>query len=90
MNPHAGFRAVYSDSQVEKLPVSGRILDVSCAYSGRVAIAYQQGPISRMGTDGKLIHLCIAIFESESTGTALCAFTPDFCASHVPFIHIMH
>jgi hypothetical protein len=44
---------------------------VSCAYSGRVAIAYRMGSVKTMAdkSKGKFVNLYVAIYECESTGT---------------------
>lgn len=43
---------------------------MSCAYSGRVAVAYRYGNIRAMADnpDNKFVNLCVAIYECESTG----------------------
>ncbi|XP_064608806.1 dmX-like protein 2 isoform X2 [Liolophura sinensis] len=50
--------------------VQGRPICVSCAYSGRVAVAYRYGNIRAMADnpDNKFVNLCVAIYECESTG----------------------
>ena len=48
----------------------GLPITVSCAYSGRVAIAYRMGHVRVQGhsPDNKFINLYVAIYECESTG----------------------
>ena len=44
---------------------SGSPITVSCAYSGRVAVAYKK---SDDNPNDKFVNLCVSIFECESTG----------------------
>ena len=52
------------------LNVLGKPISVSCAYSGRVAIAYKMGGIKvkNDNPDNKYVNLCVSIYECESTG----------------------
>ncbi|XP_052099551.1 dmX-like protein 2 isoform X2 [Mytilus californianus] len=56
------------DSSAVYIP--GKPIAVSCAYSGRLAIAYRMGSV-KTNTDkskGKIVNLYVAIYECESTG----------------------
>ncbi|VDI15898.1 Hypothetical predicted protein [Mytilus galloprovincialis] len=56
------------DSSAVYIP--GKPIAVSCAYSGRLAIAYRMGSV-KTKTDkskGKIVNLYVAIYECESTG----------------------
>ena len=56
--------------QYNYLNVLGKPISVSCAYSGRVAIAYKMGgiKIKNDNPDNKYVNLCVSIYECESTG----------------------
>ena len=43
---------------------------MSCAYSGRIAVAYRSGPIRMQSesSDDKYVNLRVVIMECESTG----------------------
>lgn len=45
-------------------------MQVSCAYSGRVAVAYRLGGIKSNADDpsSKYVNLCVSIYECESSG----------------------
>ncbi len=50
--------------------IPGKPITVSCAYSGRVAVAYRMGAV-KTKTDNpndKYVNLCVSIYECESTG----------------------
>ncbi|XP_074651608.1 dmX-like protein 2 [Tubulanus polymorphus] len=57
-----------SDTSVVHIP--GKPMTVSCAYSGRVAVAYRMGDVrsSSDDPDNKFVNLYVAIHECESTG----------------------
>ncbi len=48
----------------------GKPISVSCAYSGRVAVAYRMGgvKVKNDNPDSKFVNLCVSIYECESTG----------------------
>ncbi|XP_035825075.1 dmX-like protein 2 [Aplysia californica] len=50
--------------------VSGRPIAVSCAYSGRIAVAYRSGPVRAQSEhpEDKYVNLRVVILECESTG----------------------
>ncbi|GAB6032390.1 hypothetical protein CHUAL_011029 [Chamberlinius hualienensis] len=54
------------------IDVSGTLLNVSCAYSGRIACAYKHGKsFTRPHSDNpnsRYVNICVAIYECESTG----------------------
>ena len=52
------------------LCIPGKPITVSCAYSGRIAIAYRYGAIRTTSEhpEDKFVNLCVAIYECESTG----------------------
>ena len=49
---------------------SGRPITVSCAYTGRVAIAYRLGAVmtAKDNPSNKYVNLYVSIYECESTG----------------------
>lgn len=49
----------------------GRPITVSCAYTGRVAVAYRHGGVitAQNNPNNKYINLHVGIYECESTGT---------------------
>lgn len=59
----------HQDSAIE---VPGQPLNISAAYSGRIACAYKYGKSftrpNRGNPDSRYINLCVAIYECESTG----------------------
>ncbi|XP_041373660.1 dmX-like protein 2 isoform X2 [Gigantopelta aegis] len=52
------------------ITIPGKPITVSCAYSGRIAIAYRYGAIrtTQDHPEDKFVNLCVAIYECESTG----------------------
>jgi hypothetical protein len=52
--------------------LAGQPLNVSAAYSGRIACAYKYGRSftrpSKNDPDSRYVNLCVAIYECESTG----------------------
>ncbi|XP_069136751.1 dmX-like protein 2 [Argopecten irradians] len=56
-------------SEASLLHVRGQPISVSCAYSGRVAVAYRLGGVrSAPDNDNKYVNLYVAVYECESTG----------------------
>uniref|UniRef100_A0A8D8YBH7 DmX-like protein 1 n=1 Tax=Cacopsylla melanoneura TaxID=428564 RepID=A0A8D8YBH7_9HEMI len=57
------------DSAIE---IAGQPMNISAAYSGRIAVAYKYGKSftrpSKKDPDLRYINLCVAIYECESTG----------------------
>ncbi|XP_011309847.1 dmX-like protein 2 isoform X2 [Fopius arisanus] len=58
--------------QESTIDISGQPLNISAAYSGRIACAYKYGKsFTRPGKndpDSRYVNLCVAIYECESTG----------------------
>lgn len=53
--------------------IDGQVLNISVAYSGRLACAYKYGksftrPGKNQDQDSRYVNLCVAIYECESTG----------------------
>ena len=50
--------------------MTGKPIQVSCAYSGRVAVAYRLGGVKSHTDDpnSKFVNLCVSIYECESSG----------------------
>lgn len=60
---------MYLSNSPSAIEVPGQPLYVSCAYSGRVAIAYKHGQsFSKPQSDARYININLAIYECESTG----------------------
>ncbi|XP_037932594.1 dmX-like protein 1 [Teleopsis dalmanni] len=61
-----------SKQQSSAIEISGQPLNISVAYSGRIACAYKYGksftrPLGG-DSDSRYINLCVAIYECESSG----------------------
>ena len=58
--------------QESMIEISGQPLNISAAYSGRIACAYKHGKSftrpSKNDPDSRYVNLCVAIYECESTG----------------------
>ncbi len=65
------FRTTICTHSQHSLIVAGKPISVSCAYSGRVAVAYRMGGIriKNDNPDDKFVNLCVSIYECESSGT---------------------
>uniref|UniRef100_A0AAR5P422 RAVE complex protein Rav1 C-terminal domain-containing protein n=2 Tax=Dendroctonus ponderosae TaxID=77166 RepID=A0AAR5P422_DENPD len=54
------------------IEIEGQVLNISVAYSGRLACAYKYGKSftrpNKSDQDSRYINLCVAIYECESTG----------------------
>ncbi|KAG5878732.1 hypothetical protein JTB14_000166 [Gonioctena quinquepunctata] len=54
------------------IEIEGQVLNISVAYSGRLACAYKYGKSftrpNKDDQDSRFINLCVAIYECESTG----------------------
>ncbi|XP_074030533.1 rabconnectin-3 alpha isoform X2 [Leptinotarsa decemlineata] len=54
------------------IEIEGQVLNISVAYSGRLACAYKYGRSftrpNKDDQDSRFINLCVAIYECESTG----------------------
>ena len=63
--------ACYKENHVCNFGVyTGKPITVSCAYSGRMAVAYRRGDVQAQPNhpEEKFINLYVAIYECESTG----------------------
>lgn len=58
--------------QESSIEVTGQLLNISAAYSGRIACAYKYGKSftrpNKPDPDSRYVNLCVAIYECESTG----------------------
>ena len=59
--------------QESNIDVNGQLLNISAAYSGRIACAYKYGksftrPTKSIDPESRYVNLCVAIYECESTG----------------------
>ncbi|KAH0954621.1 hypothetical protein HN011_003189 [Eciton burchellii] len=58
--------------QESTIDITGQPLNISAAYSGRIACAYKYGKSFTRPTkndpDSRYVNLCVAIYECESTG----------------------
>lgn len=58
--------------QESTIDISGQPLNISAAYSGRIACAYKYGKSftrpTKSDPDSRYVNLCVAIYECESTG----------------------
>ncbi|XP_070175544.1 dmX-like protein 2 isoform X2 [Littorina saxatilis] len=68
----AEWQMMCSANRNSSISVPGKPITVSCAYSGRMAVAYRQGDVRAQPNhpEEKFINLCVAIYECESTGGA--------------------
>lgn len=61
-----------SKNQESTIEISGQPLNISAAYSGRIACAYKYGKSftrpHKGDPDSRYVNLCVAIYECESTG----------------------
>jgi len=61
-----------SKAQDSVIDIPGQPLNISAAYSGRIACAYKYGKSftrpHRGDPDSRYVNLCVAIYECESTG----------------------
>lgn len=58
--------------QESSIDINGQLLNISAAYSGRIACAYKYGKSftrpTKADPDSRYVNLCVAIYECESTG----------------------
>ncbi|XP_019697978.1 dmX-like protein 2 isoform X2 [Harpegnathos saltator] len=58
--------------QESTIDITGQPLNISAAYSGRIACAYKYGKSftrpTKSDPDSRYVNLCVAIYECESTG----------------------
>ncbi|XP_046412753.1 dmX-like protein 2 isoform X1 [Neodiprion fabricii] len=59
-------------NQESTIDITGQPLNISAAYSGRIACAYKYGKSftrpTKSDPDSRYVNLCVAIYECESTG----------------------
>lgn len=58
--------------QESSIDINGQLLNISAAYSGRIACAYKYGKSftrpNKADPESRYVNLCVAIYECESTG----------------------
>lgn len=58
--------------QESSIDINGQLLNISAAYSGRIACAYKYGKSftrpTKADPESRYVNLCVAIYECESTG----------------------
>ncbi|XP_055842018.1 dmX-like protein 2 isoform X1 [Episyrphus balteatus] len=87
---------MFSRQQDSAIEISGQPLNISAAYSGRVACAYKYGKSftrpHKGDPDSRYINLCVAIYECESTGGSewVLEDTIHLRNVHLPRINIDH
>lgn len=58
--------------QKSSIEINGQLLNISAAYSGRIACAFKYGKSftrpSKNDPESRYVNLCVAIYECESTG----------------------
>ncbi|XP_052793147.1 dmX-like protein 2 isoform X3 [Mya arenaria] len=61
---------MYRDDKFSDIHIPGKPLTVSCAYTGRVAVAYRSTSHKPKGNvpNRRFFNLCVVIYECESTG----------------------
>lgn len=59
-------------NQESSIEINGQLLNISAAYSGRIACAYKYGKSftrpTKADPESRYVNLCVAIYECESTG----------------------
>lgn len=59
-------------NQESSIDINGQLLNISAAYSGRIACAYKYGKSftrpTKADPESRYVNLCVAIYECESTG----------------------
>uniref|UniRef100_A0A1B0A9X2 RAVE complex protein Rav1 C-terminal domain-containing protein n=1 Tax=Glossina pallidipes TaxID=7398 RepID=A0A1B0A9X2_GLOPL len=88
---------MFSRKQNSAIEISGQPLNISAAYSGRIACAYKYGksftrPNKGGDPESRYINLCVAIYECESTGGSewVLEDTIHLKNIHLPRINIDH
>ncbi|KNC33790.1 hypothetical protein FF38_09709 [Lucilia cuprina] len=88
---------MFSKKQDSAIEIPGQPLNISAAYSGRVACAYKYGksftrPNKCGDPDSRYINLCVGIFECESSGGSewVLEDTIHLKNIHLPRINIDH
>ncbi|XP_055376112.1 dmX-like protein 2 [Condylostylus longicornis] len=63
---------MFKKDKHSSIEVSGQLLHISAAYSGRIACAYKYGKSftrpNKADPESRFINLCVVIYECESTG----------------------
>lgn len=58
--------------QESTIEINGQLMNISAAYSGRIACAYKYGKSftrpTKADPESRYVNLCVAIYECESTG----------------------
>ncbi|KAL1453926.1 hypothetical protein WDU94_010228 [Cyamophila willieti] len=77
-NPTSGYSYEWAEWEMLRkdkdsaIEIAGQPMNISAAYSGRIAVAYKYGKSftrpSKKDPDLRYINLCVAIYECESTG----------------------
>lgn len=88
---------MFSKKQDSAIEIPGQPLNISAAYSGRIACAYKYGksftrPNKSGDPDSRYINLCVGIFECESSGGSewVLEDTIHLKNIHLPRINIDH
>lgn len=88
---------MFSKKQDSAIEIPGQPLNISAAYSGRVACAYKYGksftrPNKCGDSDSRYINLCVGIYECESSGGSewVLEDTIHLKNIHLPRINIDH
>lgn len=88
---------MFSRIQQSAIEIPGQPLNISAAYSGRIACAYKYGksftrPNKGPDPDSRYVNLCVAIYECESSGGSewVLEDTIHLKNVHLPRINIGH
>lgn len=87
---------MFSRIQESAIEIPGQPLNISAAYSGRIACAYKYGKSftrpNRGDPDSRYVNLCVAIYECESSGGSewVLEDTIHLKNVHLPRINIGH
>lgn len=88
---------MFSKKQDSAIEIPGQPLNISAAYSGRIACAYKYGksftrPSKGGDPDSRYINLCVGIYECESSGGSewVLEDTIHLKNIHLPRINIEH
>ncbi|XP_034672177.1 dmX-like protein 2 isoform X1 [Drosophila subobscura] len=87
---------MFSRIQQSAIEIPGQPLNISAAYSGRIACAYKYGKSftrpNKGDPDSRYVNLCVAIYECESSGGSewVLEDTIHLKNVHLPRINIGH
>ncbi|XP_030381698.1 dmX-like protein 2 isoform X2 [Scaptodrosophila lebanonensis] len=87
---------MFSRIQESAIEIPGQPLNISAAYSGRIACAYKYGKSftrpNKGDPDSRYVNLCVAIYECESSGGSewVLEDTIHLKNVHLPRINIGH